>query len=59
MSDTLHTITEWRRDRAERLERPAPAVRRTGFDTAIVDTHVVDPAWLAARRRAEALGVVR
>jgi len=55
MSDMLQTIDSWRRDRAERLERPAPVVRRTGYDTAVTDTHIVDPAWQAARRRAAEL----
>lgn len=52
--DTITRIIEtWQNDRQV---RPIPqTVRRSGFDTAVVDTHVVDAAWIAQRRRAAEL----
>lgn len=55
------TITEllaqWSAERQGR--QVTPTAHRSGFDTAIVDTHIVDPAWIAARRRVESLGLGR
>lgn len=53
MDTTTQTIETWQN---ERQARPIPqTVRRSGFDTAVTDTHVVDAAWIAQRRRAAEL----